>query len=431
MATRTKPLISAVALASAAAVAVATPSIAPNLAQPTPGQLSRAAYELTTFSDVLSVPPNIWTDILFCSSTCNGQWGGRLSGTPNAEGTSGYGPEWAKPRGDSVTGEVAYVNPWAQYCDGTCYQANITGAAYLFFDALINGDGQGYDPAAPGKGWNIGLVNYFFEPNTVFTIGGGSSPGLQYVSEGFSAATWYLLQGTLGQAVPALTLPIAAAFWGPSNVSVGYNLALTAIANLAKGIPAVGPLIGNSIIAYLGDLQIPGSDPAANQFYQYGLSGALNYWVDIATGAVPFPTATTTVTPPAAVVAAKTAAPAAAAAVADSSPASDSTPAADSTPASDSTPAADSTPASDSTPAEETAPAEETTPAVEVTAVAETKAATPDAPATKPAPKRPFKDAVEKVSKQINAAIDNAKSKAAARSAATKDRVAKAAAGAN
>ena len=107
-----------------------------------------------------------------------------------------------------------------------------------------------------------------------------------------SAATWFALQGTIGQAFPELTVPIAALYWGPNNLSVAYNLALSVVALGLSAVPLIGPFLGNSILAYLGDLQIPGTVEPDALFYQFGLSGTLNYWIDIATGAVPFPTGT-------------------------------------------------------------------------------------------------------------------------------------------
>lgn len=271
MATRTKPLISAAALASAAAVAVVSPGVAPTLNTPTPAALSRAAYQLTSLSDVLSIPAVAWTDLLFN----NTGWGGVL-------GPENYGPDWAAPQ--DAFGQPSYVNPWASYCNNDCQLGGIGGAAYLFFDALINGGGEGYDNSDK---WKIGFVNYFFEPNTVFQLGTGSSPTLQFVWGGLSASAWYAAQGTLGRLIPGATVPIAGAFWGTNNVSVFYNFGLSIAAVAIGAVPLVGPLVGNSILAYLGDLML---DPGTQQTYQYGLSGMLNYWVDLATQSVPPPT---------------------------------------------------------------------------------------------------------------------------------------------
>jgi hypothetical protein len=446
MATRTKPLVTAATLASAAAIAVAGTAIAPSLNLPTPHALSAAKVQLTTLADVMSVPAVAWTDLLFGNTS----WGGVL--TPD-----NYGPEWAKPQDEFL--QYGYVNPWATYCNGNCDVSGISGAGYLFFDALVNGDDKGYNNSDQ---WKTGFVNYLWEPNSAFVIGGGNSPYLQYVTEGFSAATWYVLQGTIGQAVPELTVPLAALFWGPQNVSVAYNAILLGVAGLVSQVPAVGPFVGNSILAYLGDLLIQGT----TDYYQYGLSGALNYWVDIATGAVPFPTSAAATRAAAATLAAAAApaAPAVAAttltasetpAVSDdvepAADASESTPVADAkapaeeteaaasenkaddtaaVEATESTPAVEapeSTPAveaPESTPEAEAPEVEDSTPAVSETkpiaepevSVSEVKDSTPavDAPAPAKAPtvKHPVRDAVEKVSKQINSAISNAKASA-------------------
>lgn len=279
MASRSKPLISAAALASAAAIAVATPAVAPNLGMPTPAALSKAAYELTTFADVLSVPPEVWTDLLFANTT----WGGTL-GYDDDEPDQGFGPEWARPQ--NAFGQPFYVNPWVGYCNFKCDRTGIAGVTYLFLDALINGNGNGFDDV---ENWPIGIVNYFAEPSGFFPIGSpGNSPQFQFENLGYSAATWYILQGTLGQAIPELAVPLAALFWGELNVTVGYNLVLSTVAQALQIVPVVGQFAGNSIFAYLGDLPIDPENPSLG-LYQYGLSGVLNYWIDIVTGAVPFP----------------------------------------------------------------------------------------------------------------------------------------------
>jgi hypothetical protein len=397
-----------VALASAAAIAAATPAVMPTLDVPTHA-LATAEVQLANFADVLSVPAELWTDILFGSAA----WGGFLSG-------ENYGPEWAAPQ--TVALQAGYVNPWALYCNAGCTVQGISGVAYLFFDALINGDGSGVGNA---ENWNIGIVNYLFEPSATFVIGGGNSPSLEFVRAGFSAATWYALQGTLGQLVPALTIPIAAAYQGPYNLSVAYNLALSVVALGLQQVPLIGAFAGNSSLAYLGDLPLPG---ATDLFYPFGLSGTLNYWIDIATGAAPFPTTAAPVEAAAALVSATASATSTAlkSDVAEVTPAvevADATPAA--TPAvgvADATPAA--TPAvgvADATPAVET-PAVET-PAVEVAdaspiAEAPESVVTPaaDLPAAEVAdtapvrvPKRPVRSAVERVAKSVQAALGGTK----------------------
>ena len=396
MATQSRPFMNkGVALASAAAIAAATPAVMPTLDVPTHA-LATAEVQLANFADVLSVPAELWTDILFGSAA----WGGFLSG-------ENYGPEWAAPQ--TVALQAGYVNPWALYCNAGCTVQGISGVAYLFFDALINGDGSGVGNA---ENWNIGIVNYLFEPSATFVIGGGNSPSLEFVRAGFSAATWYALQGTLGQLVPALTIPIAAAYQGPYNLSVAYNLALSVVALGLQQVPLIGPFAGNSILAYLGDLPLPG---ATDLFYPFGLSGTLNYWIDIATGAAPFPTTAAPVEAAAALVSAT----ASATSTALKSDVAEVTPAVE---VADATPAA--TPAvgvADATPAVET-PAVET-PAVEVAdaspiAEAPESVVTPaaDLPAAEVAdtapvrvPKRPVRSAVERVAKSVQAALGGTK----------------------
>ena len=391
MATQSRPFMNkGVALASAAAIAAATPAVMPTLDVPTHA-LATAEVQLANFADVLSVPAELWTDILFGSAA----WGGFLSG-------ENYGPEWAAPQ--TVALQAGYVNPWALYCNAGCTVQGISGVAYLFFDALINGDGSGVGNA---ENWNIGIVNYLFEPSATFVIGGGNSPSLEFVRAGFSAATWYALQGTLGQLVPALTIPIAAAYQGPYNLSVAYNLALSVVALGLQQVPLIGPFAGNSILAYLGDLPLPG---ATDLFYPFGLSGTLNYWIDIATGAAPFPTTAAPVEAAAALVSAT----ASATSTALKSDVAEVTPAvevADATPAA--TPAvgvADATPAVE-TPAVEVADASPIAEAPEsvVTPAADLPAAEVADTAPVRVPKRPVRSAVERVAKSVQAALGGTK----------------------
>ena len=435
MATRTKPLISAAALASAAAVAVVSPGVAPSLNLPTPARLSQAAFELTTLADVLSVPAQEWTNLLFG----NTEWGGAL-------GPENYGPDWAQPQ--SEFGWYGYVNPWAAYCDGGCARSGITGAAYLFFDALINGEGTGF---ANSDQWKVGVVNYFWEPNSAFPLGGGNSPTIQFVSQGLSAASWYLLQGTLGQIAPQLTVPLAAAYWGPQNVPVFYNFTLSIVANLLGAIPAVGPLLGNTLLAYLGDLSV---EQGTDVYYQYGLSGALNYLIDLADGSVPYPTTVPwyRIDPAAAAAAAALAvAPAAAEVETESSDDAADDSAAEGAETAEGTETeasgADSSEASEvshsegsegsetegsETETETEVEAVESTPEVEapktetpeVTPVAvpaaEIAESAPAVAAAAPKRPRPVRDAVEKAGKQIGSAIAASKAAKAERVAARK-----------
>ena len=383
MATQSRPFMNkGVALASAAAIAAATPAVMPTLDVPTHA-LATAEVQLANFADVLSVPAELWTDILFGSAA----WGGFLSG-------ENYGPEWAAPQ--TVALQAGYVNPWALYCNAGCTVQGISGVAYLFFDALINGDGSGVGNA---ENWNIGIVNYLFEPSATFVIGGGNSPSLEFVRAGFSAATWYALQGTLGQLVPALTIPIAAAYQGPYNLSVAYNLALSVVALGLQQVPLIGPFAGNSILAYLGDLPLPG---ATDLFYPFGLSGTLNYWIDIATGAAPFPTTTAPVEAAAALVSAT----ASATSTALKSDVAEATPAVE---VADATPAVE-TPAVE-TPAVEVADASPVAEAPEsvVTPAADLPAAEVADTAPVRVPKRPVRSAVERVAKSVQAALGGTK----------------------
>lgn len=414
MATQSRPLMNkGVALASAAAIAAATPAIMPTLDLPTHA-LATAEVQLATFADVMSVPAGAWTELLFERT----EYGGSLS-----SGT--FGPAWAAPQTEFF--QPGYVNPWAGFCNGKCFETGISGAAYLFFDALINGDGSGYDNS---ENWPIGFVNYLFEPIAAFQIGGGASPEIQIVNPGLSSATWFVLQGTIGQAFPELTVPIASLFWGPSNISVAYNFVGVVAAVVLSAVPLIGPFLGNSVLAYLGDLQIPGTVQPDELFYPFGLSGPLNYWIDIATGAVPFPTGSV---PPAASVAAVAAVPAEAATAPVSATASATSAAlksdiAEATEASPVAAAPEASPAVEveASPAVEVAPVEvapvevaEATPALEV-ADAGPVAEAPESVATSAAdlpavevadiaavkaPKRPVRSAVERAAKSVRSAL--------------------------
>ena len=409
MATQSWPLMNkGVALASAAAIAAATPAIMPTLDVPTHA-LATAEVQLANFADVMSVPPGVWSDILFGNTS----WGDILS-------EDVYGPEWAAPQTEFL--QAGYVNPWALYCggSGTCNATGISGVAYLFFDALVNGDGSGFENSDT---WKVGFVNYLFEPAAVFQIGGGSSPGLQFVSAGLSAATWYALQGTIGQAFPELTVPIASFFYGTLNVSVAYNLVGVLIAQALSVVPLIGPFLGNSVLAYLGDLENP-STPGTP--YQFGLSGTLNYWVDILSGAAPFPTAEAVPAEAATALASATASATSAALKSDIAQATEAA-APEASPAVE---VAEASPAVEVAPVEvapvEVAPVEvaEATPAVEVAPVevadAGPVAEAPESVATSAAdlpavevadiaavkaPKRPVRSAVERAAKSVRSAL--------------------------
>jgi len=293
MATQTLPFFkTGAALASAAAIAVASPAIAPNLA-PTPNALSTAQVELTTISDLMSVPGYQWSNVLFSVDA----WGGAVNN-------------------NQITGLI--IQPYASSCtdsngDGACFVSGISGVAYLALDALFNGNGAGFDTASgilenpdepyqpdpdqPNYNpyttppWSVSALNYLFEPQYSVQLGNGTIFSIQDVQAGLSASSQYILQATLGTAFPALSPVIEALYYGPYLFTIAYTTALNAIANAVVNVPLVGPLASNSILAYLGRLSTE-----SGAFYIEGLSGVLQYWGNIATGIEPFPTATTATT---------------------------------------------------------------------------------------------------------------------------------------
>ncbi|MGV1006534.1 MAG: hypothetical protein ACOYEV_17615 [Candidatus Nanopelagicales bacterium] len=443
MATRIKPLMtSAVALASAAAIAVASPAIAPNLAAPTTNALSKAAYELTTFSDVFTIPPAELTGILF------------------------YQQSWGNVVGPGAADFP--VEPYDTMCDFNCTSTGISGAAYLILDALINGNGAGFDNVAgilqdPSKPyqpdpnlpnynpyttqpWGTSVVNYFFEPQYSDVLGTGSIFGVQQVFAGISASLDYILSATVGQAFPASQPLIETIFYGEDNVTRIWRAGWTLAAFALEGLPIVGAAAANSIFAYLGALPAPNSTADNPIAYQEGLSGVLEFWVDVANGSqnpfAPYPpvqaaaaagaargaaalaTATSAVsrsaesaaTTVAATVAGATSAGAPTESIAAQSSVSASTaPAADSTAttptAADSTATAPTVTSTDVKPADTTS----TTPSSStVTAATESSAAASSAtsPATTSAPvktrKRPVRDAVAGAAKAVTSAVSGA-----------------------
>ena len=78
-------------------IAAATPAIMPTLDVPTHA-LATAEVQLANFADVMSVPPGVWSDILFGNTS----WGDILS-------EDVYGPEWAAPQTEFL--QAGYVNP--------------------------------------------------------------------------------------------------------------------------------------------------------------------------------------------------------------------------------------------------------------------------------------------------------------------------------
>ena len=257
MATQTRPFLTrGVALASAAAIAVATPAIAPNLT-PTPTALSAAQVELTTFADLLSITPADWNNYLFVG------WGGAI-GPINPD------PEVLDP--------TYYVS-----CNYDCTISGPSGLAYLALDALINGNGEGInntggtilenpdlpyqpDPAEPDYNpyinpWGISAVNYFFE--------GSFSTGLQYIAQSPFAPGAPLANEQIFNA-------IALAFQGEYALTTLYVQALSTIAVLALGLPLVGEYVYRGIGSYIGPAFSSIDDQYDYSFYA-GISGILRY----------------------------------------------------------------------------------------------------------------------------------------------------------
>ncbi|MCX6479572.1 MAG: hypothetical protein NTY24_03920 [Mycobacterium sp.] len=415
MATQTRPFLkTGAALATAAAIVAASPGLAPSASIASPNALSTAAYELTTFADVFTIPTDVWTNLLFGSPTA--------SGDPYSYG--GFvGPE----------NTPLAVEPWATYCSYECTISGPSGALYLGLDALVNGNGNGWDDR---DNWGVGIVNYLFEPTFARAVGGGGSNfTIQTGTAGLSAATAYILQATLGQASPVLSTFIEVAFYGPYLVTIAWEDFLNLAASAVSGITVIGPYLADSITAYAGELPAPGSTPEDPIFYQAGLSGILQYWINTLTGG--------TIPPPqtAAAVAAPLAARAAAAVTeAVTVPAAEAA-----TPAVEAVEAAPveagtvsetegsasvDTPAAD---APESAPVDEVTPtAADVkadaepadspsSAVADATSEEGSAPASAPSKatsKRPVRDAIAKVTEAATSAVDSVKAGAASAPAA-------------
>lgn len=419
MATQTRPfLMTGAALASAAAIVAASPGLAPSASIASPNALSTAAYELTTFADVFTVPTDVWTNLLFGSPT--------ESGDPYSYG--GFvGPD----------NTPLAVEPWATYCDYTCTITGPSAALYLFFDALVNGTGNGWDDR---DNWGVGIVNYLFEPTFARAVGGGGSNfTIQTGTAGISAATAYILQATLGQASPVLSTFIEVAFYGPYLVTIAWEDFLAFSASAVSGIPVIGPYLADSITAYAGELPAPGSTPDDPIFYQAGLSGILQYWINTLTGA--------TIPPPQ--TAAAVAAPLAARAVAAVTEAVTAPAAETATPAVE---AVEVAPVEAGTVSETEGSASVDTPVADASESASVEVAAPtaadvkadaapvDSPSSgvadatadatseegsaaasapsKATSKRPVRDAIAKVNKAVTSAVDSVKAEAASAPAA-------------
>ena len=412
MATQTRPfLMTGAALATAAALVAASPGLAPSASIASPNALSTAAYELTTFADVFTIPSEEWTNVLFGSSSYGGYVG--PDNTPLA------------------------VEPWATYCSYTCTISGISGALYLGLDALVNGSGGGWEDR---DNWGVGIVNYLFEPTFARTIGGGGGNfTIQTGTAGLSAATAYILQATLGQASPVLSTFIELAFYGPYLVTIAWEDFLAFAASAVSGVPVIGPFIADSITAYAGELPAPGYIPVENEiYYTAGLSGVLQYWINtLSGGLIPPPqTAAAVAAPLVARAAAAVTESVTAPAVEAAAPAVDAVEAA---PVEASVSATDASASVDTSAADapESAPAEVAAPtAADVKADAEPadnpSSAVADATAdatseegsaaasapSKATSKRPVRDAIAKVNTAVTSAVDSVKAGAASAPAA-------------
>ncbi|MFM8599520.1 MAG: hypothetical protein ACKOB8_11035 [Mycobacterium sp.] len=477
MATQTRPHLKlGAALSSAAVIAAGAPVVVPQASLPAPTALSSAAYELTTFADLLSIPADVWTNILFGSA----EWGARVSNTQE----SGL-----------------ILDPWATVCkievDG-CRQTGLTGALYLASDALFNGTYYNYDinpetgqPFGLTPGPTVSVVNYFWEPFYIQTFGNGTSQvTVQQVNAGLSAASQYLLMATIGGCTPVedgggpctppsevayingqylaagleepfpnpdeLLYPnpigqaIWAAYYGPYLVTLGWTRGLSAISRAAYGIPLAGPYIYGTIQAYLGELQTPSVEaPTLGLYYEPGLSGILQFWINVLAGVQgpPSPPTVATVTeagePSAASAQAAEAAPGDAVAVSGPEASADAVAPAAETPGTDVTevaadapaePTAESvraTAAADSAPAQpagdaadgaengtETGPADNAADAADGTEVTAAPATDPRGEAEK-APRRGLRGALEKATAKVASGVERAtKGAASSRKAA-------------
>ena len=391
MATQTRPFLTrGVALASAAAIAVATPAIAPNLT-PTPTAVSAAEVELANFADLLSITPADWNNYFFVG------WGGAI-------GSINVDPE---------TTESDY---WAPQCDYDCLLPGIPGVTYLALDALINGNGAGIqnvngilqdpllpyqpDPTKPAynpyttEPWGTSAVNYFYEA--------GLSTGIQYILQKPFASGAPLANEQIFNAIK-LAFQI-----GSGNLWItAYLNALSAIAVLAEPIPVIGPYLFRGIGSYIGP-----AFATIDTIYDYnsyaGIPGVLRYIGGvITTGGNPNPYPNLVeLEPTAAVSAASVATPVVAALKAGAPKAGVEAPT-----AGDPAEAVDSATEGTETPADTTAAVESPS-----SVVAETAAEAPARTA-----KRPVRNAVERVTKEIASAVGAATSGAATGGAAQSD----------
>jgi len=390
MATQTRPFLTrGVALASAAAIAVATPAIAPNLT-PTPTALSAAQVELANFADLLSITAADWNNYYFVG------WGGAIGAI-------------------NVDPETTVSDYWAPQCDYDCLLPGISGVTYLALDALINGNGAGiqnvngilnpdYDPDEPigpdneeylVQPWGTSAVNYFYEA--------GLSTGIQYILQQPFAPGAPLANEQIFNAIK-LAFQV-----GSGNLWItAYVNTLAAIAVLAEPIPVIGPYLYRGIGSYLGPA-FDTIDTLYDDADYAGIPGVLR-WIGgvIATGGNPnpYPTLESDPEPTAAVSAASVATPVVAALKAEAPKADVEAPT-----AGDSAEADASATESTETPADTTAAVESPS-----SVVAETAAEAPARTA-----KRPVRNAVDRVTKKIASAVGGATSGAATGGAAQSD----------
>jgi hypothetical protein len=310
---------------------------------PSTTALSSATYDLTTFADLLSITPEDISNAYFDG------WGFKLKPFDDTDPD----PDWA----------AAFLSPFAN-CNEDCGVAGPSGIGYLLLDALINGNGGGYDDA---DNWRTSALNYTFE--------GGPGIGLTYlVIQPFVVPTSPLYN-------PQLASVIVLASNGLDSLSTVYIESLKTIALLAQPVPLVGPYIYGAIQSYLGP-NTDDEDWAAFGYFE-GLSGILRYAIDVVlTGGNPYPPYGPPVPDPvesAASTLAVSAVPAAAEADPEAvEPAAEAPAVADSAPAAEvveSTPAAEVAEVAEvaeTTPVAEVAEVVETTPVAEVAEVAET-----------------------------------------------------------
>ena len=385
MATRTKPFMTAAALVSAAAVAVATPALAPSIASSTSPALSAAKVNLANFSDVLSIPASEWNNVFY----------------------TGWGYAIQPIEIDPDTNVNDY---WLPNCNSDCYIPGVSGVAYLALDALINGTGTGFDNYTE---WGTSAVNYYFEGNGIVTA-------LQYVLEKPFLGEPYTTPGPLYN--PAVANLIELAFQGGYALTTLYVTALSTLAQAAQAVPYIGQYLYRGIASYVG-LAFQTIDSTYDYNVYAGIPGVLRYIGGVITtggNSNPYPLVQE---PAPASVAAKAPAAVTAASVAASTQTATetATEVVSNTPAvsvADTKAAVASTESASNESASSTASdATETSTTSAADAVAESVATA--APTSKPADssvktrKRPVRDAVAKAAKSVASAVSGAASGAA------------------